>query len=298
MTAPVQDQMLLAPDLLARLQNLQLKANHVVDGVLTGLHKSPQHGSSIEFAEHKEYSQGDDTRHIDWKAYGRFDRFYVKKFEDETNLRGYLLIDSSGSMGYGEGDSNKLEYARVMVAALAFLMIRQQDSPALLGFNDRVLRYMPPRSASSHFQEVLHALLELTPEGETDLATPLRFLAETVHGRNLILVISDLFDTQTDIVRMLARLKARHNEVVLFHLLHPDELDFHFEHLSLFEDMEGEERLLADPEAIRKEYLKVFLGWADKLAGDCRARGIEYRRVRTDETVEGSLLSFLLSRGG
>ena len=285
-------------ELLAKIRSLQLKTEVVVDGVLGGLHKSPQHGSSIEFAEHKEYSQGDEVRHIDWKAYGRLDRYYVKKFEDETNLRAYLVVDGSGSMGYGgEGSVVKLDHASVLAAALCYILIRQQDSPSLLTFAEKIRSYLPPRSVSGHFEEISRDLAKLAPTGETNLAGPIEFLVETLRGRNLVIIFSDLFDHANDVVKLLARLRARRNDVVVFHTLHPDELRFNFEHLTQFEDMESDDRVLADPEAIRREYLTQFLGWADALGRSLQDQGVEYVRVDISVPPENTLLAFLRTRG-
>ncbi len=292
------DTPMLSPELLSRIGNLKIRARTVVEGVLTGLHKSPHHGSSIEFAEHKEYSPGDDIRHIDWKAYARMDRYYVKKFEDETNLRCYLLVDNSASMGYGEGSENKLEYARVLAAAFAYLLLRQQDAPGLTVFNSSVNTFIPPRGTSSHYQELLEALVRMQPQGTTDLAAAIGRTAETLHGRNLVVVISDFFDPEGDVQRVLARLRARKNDVVLFQVLHDHELNLPFDHLTQFEDLESDAMLLADPDAIRQEYRKVFGSFLDKLREGCLQAGIGYQQAISNQPHEQPLLAYLKKREG
>ncbi len=287
---------LLDPDLLAKIGNLSVRARAVVDGVLTGLHKSPHHGSSIEFAEHKEYAPGDEVRHIDWKAYGRLDRYYVKKFEDETNLRCALLLDASTSMAYGDGEEQKLAHARTLAAAFAYLLLRQQDAPGLSVFRERIDLFVPPRAKTSHFNELAEALVRSEAEGGTDLAAAVEQTAERLQGRNLVVVFSDFFDTQPEVLRLLARLKTRKNDVVLFHVLHGDELDFPFEHLSQFEDMESDTKVLADPVAIAAEYRRVFGAFVDDLRTRCLSGGIDYVLARSDRPPAEALLAFLLRR--
>ncbi len=288
---------ILPPDLLTRIGNLKVHARTVVDGVLTGLHKSPHHGSSIEFAEHKEYAPGDDIRHIDWKAYARFDRYYVKKFEDETNLRCHLVVDASRSMDYGEGDKNKLAHARVLAAAFAYLLLRQQDSPGLSLFRERIESYIPPRGTLTHYQELLESLVRMEGGGKTDLSASLENLAEILRGRNLVLIFSDFFDPERDIFQLLARLRVRKNDVALFQILHGDEIDFPFDFLGQFEDPESGGSVLADPDAIREEYRRVFNAFTDGLRRSCLEHGIEYQLARTDEPPEKAMLAFLKRRG-
>ncbi|RJO64137.1 MAG: DUF58 domain-containing protein [Myxococcales bacterium] len=289
---------ILNPDLVAKIGNLKIRARSVVDGVLTGLHKSPHHGSSIEFAEHKEYSPGDEIRHIDWRAYARFDRYYVKKFEDETNLRAYLLVDGSASMGYGEGERTKLEYAKVLAAALAYLLLRQQDAAGMAAFRERLDFYIPPRAATGHYHELAAALAGLAADGKTKLVDAVEQAAELLRGRNLVVVFSDFFDPADGVLNLLARLRARKNEVALFHVLHGDELDFPFDALAEFEDMEDGSRLLADPDVIRREYRAVFGEFAAGLRQGCLAHGVDYVLARTDRPPETALLSLLQNRGG
>jgi len=277
---------------LAKLAGLQLRLQTVVEGTLAGIHSSPHHGASIEFAEHKEYAQGDDLRHLDWKALGRLDRYYVKRFEDETDLRAYLVLDCSGSMDYGE-PLTKLEYGSVLVASLAYFLVRQGDKPGLLAFADKVERYIPPRARSAHMTEVLGALEQLHARGPTDLAKAINYLTEVMGHRSLVLVVTDLFEHGEDALRLLRHLRARRHKVVLFHLLHVDELEFPFDRLTLFESMEDDRRVLVDPGGIRRSYLRQMEQFLQQTRQACQNGEIEYHRVSTAEAMDQVLLRFL-----
>jgi uncharacterized protein (DUF58 family) len=282
---------------LARLAGLQLRVKAVMEGTLAGLHRSPHHGSSIEFAEHKEYSPGDDLRHLDWKAYGKFDRYYVKRFEDETELRAYFMLDCSGSMGYG-APLSKLEYGSVLVACLAHLLGRQGDQTGLLAFAEQVRRYVPPRARSSHLAEVVDALESLRPSGSTDLAKAVRYLTEVISHRTLTVVVSDLFDTAGDALRLLRHLRARRHHVVLLHVLHPDELQFPFADLTLFESMEDDQQLLVDPGGVRKAYLVEIQRFLERTRQACLEGEIEYHTVSVAEPPHEVLLRLISSGEG
>ncbi len=279
-------------DHLAKLSGLQLRVNTVVEGTLTGLHRSPHHGGSIEFAEHKEYSPGDDVRHLDWKALGKFDRYYIKRFEDETDLKAYLLLDASGSMGYGRPLS-KLEYGSTLVASLAYILLRQGDQPSLLAFGDGVRTFLPPRSRSSHAVELVHSLEQLQPEGETDLARAINHLTEVVSRRSLVVLVSDMFDGNEEGLRMLHQLRARRHHVVLFHLFHPDELEFPFQRLTIFEAMEDDRRVLVDPGGVRRAYHEEMSRFRSRTLKACQEGEVEYHEITTDEPLDSVLLGFL-----
>jgi uncharacterized protein (DUF58 family) len=268
---------------LAKLASLQLRVQAVVEGTLAGLHRSPHHGSSIEFAEHKEYAPGDEIRHLDWKAFGKFDRYYIKRFEDETDVKAYLLLDCSGSMEYGVPLS-KLEYASVLVASLAFFLARQGDQPGLLAFAEGVKSYVPPRARSTHINELC-----------TDLARAVQRLTEVIAHRTLCVVASDLFDTSADALRLLRYLRARRHHVVLFHVLHPDELELPFSELTLFESMEDVRSVLVDPGGIRKAYLAEMARFLEETRRTCRDSEIEHHLISTAHPVHEVLLGFLQS---
>src|SRR5215470_10825703 len=245
----------LDPVALSRLGTLALKARTVVEGALSGLHRSPHHGSSVEFAEHKEYSPGDEIRHIDWKAYGKFDRYYVKRFEEETELTCYLLLDRSGSMAYRGDGLSKLEYAAYLSAALAYLLNRQQDRVGLLAFGGEDVHYVPPRQRSNHLHDLLRAIEWVVADGgrgDTHLGEIIERVAELGRRRrSLVILVSDLFDPSPDVPRLLRRLRVQRHDVAVIQLLDPDELELPFEGLTIFESLEDDRRLLADPRSIR-----------------------------------------------
>ena len=288
---------LLDPGALARLKGLQLRARRVADGVLQGLHKSPHHGSSIEFAEHKEYAPGDDARHIDWKAYGRLDKVYVKKFEQETNLRGFLLLDASASMAYGRrGGLSKFEFASVLAAALSYLLLRQQDAVALVTFADVVRQILPPRARTSHLTVLTEALEATRPSGQTALAAGVRSLSELARKRGMVFVFSDFFDELDATFALLRQLVGRGHQVTLFQVLDGDELDFPFEALTLFEGLETGARLLVEPRLVRDLYLRRLLAHQADLRSRALGARIDVVAVDTRRPPEEVLLHFLSSR--
>jgi uncharacterized protein (DUF58 family) len=289
---------LLDPEVIARLATLKLRARAIVEGVLAGLHKSPHHGQSVEFAEHKEYAPGDDVRRIDWKAYGKFDKYYVKQFEQETNLRAWLVVDASGSMGY-RGDPRrmtKLEVASALAASLAYLLVRQGDAAGLVAVNDRVLRSIAPRAAASHLTALVEALAALPAAGETRLAAAAEHVLEQAPRRSTVIVFSDLLDREERVLQQLALLRRRRHEVTVFQVLDPAEIDFPFEDPTLFVSMEDARQVEAHGRHVRRGYLEVFGRW---LADVRRAAGeadLEHVLCRTDEPLDGVLLPFLSRR--
>ena len=292
----------LDPVALSRLGTLIFKARTVVEGALSGLHRSPHHGSSVEFAEHKEYSPGDEIRHIDWKAYGKFDRYYVKKFEHETELSAYLLLDRSGSMAYRGDGIAKLEYAAYLVAALTYLLNRQQDKVGLLAFGGDEQIYIPPRARANHLHDVLAAIDGIATaggRGETDVVGALDRVAELAgHRRSLILLVSDLFDPETDkVVQALRRLRVQRHDVAVVQLLDEHELELPFEGLTLFESLEDDRRLLADPRAIRSMYLGELEGFLARVRKDCREGDVGHMLVSTRQPLERTLIDLITTRG-
>lgn len=288
---------LLVPELLARLMRRQVRVRHAVDGTLTGIHRSPHHGSSVEFTEHKEYSPGDEIRHIDWRVYGRTDRYYVKRFEDETNLRAVFVVDCSGSMGYrGEkARESKLVYAAMIVAHLSYLLLRQQDAVGLIAAADGVRVFLPPRARSAHAIDVTRALEELTPEGPSSLEAGLSRVAELGYKRGMVYVLSDLFLDLEPSFRLLRHLRARRHTVALLHVLDPDELHFPFDQMAHFRAMESDARLLAEPRAIRGSYLRALAAFRDRIERECRDAAIAYQLVDTSTPLEDSLTAHLLA---
>jgi uncharacterized protein (DUF58 family) len=283
----------LDPVSLARLSNLELRARSVVEGALSGMHRSPHHGSSVEFAEHKEYAAGDEIKHIDWKAYGKFDKYYVKRFEQETELRAYLLLDCSASMGYRGGGVSKLEYARMLAASLAYLLLRQQDQVGMVAFGERLRGYLPPRARSGHLNDLLTALDGVQAEGRTDLPRALAYLSEVVQRRALIVLFSDLLGTDDEVRHLLRGLRARKHDVVVFHLLDRDELTLPFEGTTIFESMEDDEKLVADPGDVRKAYLSELDKFVEGYRTALREGDVEYHLVDTSEAPAEVLVRFL-----
>jgi uncharacterized protein (DUF58 family) len=290
---------LLDPKVLAKLGNTQLRARAVVEGLLSGLHRSPHQGQSVEFAEHKDYAPGDDLRHLDWKAWGKLDRYYVKRFEHETNLRAFLVLDASASMGYGGRDRlTKLAYAQTVAACLGYLSIRQQDAAGVVVARGKELGYLPPRAALGHLPAILNTLEAAAASGPTDLAAAADLVAEKAGRRAAVYVLSDLLDFAPGAMRRLADLRRMKHEVAIFHVLDPDELDFPFEDATRFEGLEGEPALEVDPRAIRASYLEEMAAFCADARRTCERADVEYEPVRTDAAMDRLLLRFLARREG
>ncbi|ABC84030.1 DUF58 domain-containing protein [Anaeromyxobacter dehalogenans] len=289
---------LLDPAVLARLGTLKLRVRAITEGVLTGLHKSPHHGQSVEFAEHKEYAPGDEIRHIDWKAYGKFDKYYVKRFEQETNLRAYLVVDSSGSMGYRSDPAGmtKLEYASALAASLAYLLVRQQDAAGLVLVQGQVAGAIPPRASAGHLVPVLDALESAKAEGTTRLGSAVDWIIEHAPRRSSVLVFSDLFDPDAQVLRQLAQLGRRKHEVTLFHVLDRAELEFPFDDPTLFLSMEDARQVEAHGRDVRKGYLDVLGRWLEEVKRTAAEADVDYALCRTDRPLEEVLLPFLARR--
>lgn len=290
--------LLLDPAALAKLGNLRLRVRSIAEGILTGLHKSPHHGQSVEFAEHKEYAPGDDVRHIDWKAYGKFDKYYVKRFEQETNLRAYLVVDASGSMGYrGHPDRmSKLETASALAATLAYLLFRQQDAAGLVLVKGEVAGAIPPRASAGHLAPILESLETVKPEGETRLAAAVDWVVEHAPRRSSVLIFSDLFDREDAVLRKIAQLGRRKHEVTLFHVLDPAELEFPFDDPTLFLSMEDARQVEAHGRDVRKGYLEVMNRWLAEVRRTAAEADIDYALCRTDRPPDEVLLPFLARR--
>ena len=295
---PADGRKLLDPEVLARLATLKLRARAITEGVLTGFHKSPHHGQSVEFAEHKEYAPGDDVRRIDWKAYGKFDKYYVKQFEQETNLRAWLVVDGSGSMGYrGRPERmSKLEYASALAASLAYLLVRQGDAAGLVVVADRVLRALPPRATASHLPQIVEALEGVAPAGPTSLAAAVDHVLENAPRRSSVLVFSDLLDAEDKVVKRLAQLRRRKHEVTIFHVLDPFELEFPFEDPTLFLSMEDARQVEANGRDVRRGYLEVLRRWLEEVRRAAGEADLEHVLCRTDEPFDEVLLPFLARR--
>ena len=287
----------LDPAVLARLGTLELKARTVVEGFLSGLHRSPFKGFSVEFAEYRQYMPGDDLSSIDWKVYARTDRYYVKKFEEETNLNCYLLLDVSASMGYGSQGVTKLEYGSMLAGSLAYLMQRQRDAVGLTTFDDAIVTMLPPSARPSHLRSLLVKLDRMALGKQTNVAKPLHQLADGMAKRGLVILISDLIDEPGGVIEGLRHFRFRGTDVVVFHVMDPAELTFPFTRASRFRDLEGGDELMAVPSVVREQYLGELNGTIDRYKRELGGAGIDYRLLDTSEPLEFALMSYLSTRG-
>lgn len=293
---PVRGTGLIDPASLMRIQSMELRAKVVVEGFWRGIHRSPYHGFSVEFTEYRPYASGDDPRHVDWRLYARSDRFYVKRFEDETNLRCHLLIDHSRSMGYGSGGYTKAQYAGTLAATLAYFLFTQGDAVGLATFDDQVRQVLPPRNRPSYLRRLMLAL-EASPQGRaTDLGPPLQRMAQILGKRGLVVVISDLLTSIDRLDSDLGYLCAGGHDVVVFHVLDPAELSFDFRGPALFQDVETGRTLYVDPPAARAGYRQMLEGHLAKAESTCRGLGIDYHRFATNQPFDLALLDFLQHR--
>lgn len=288
----------LDPRMLAKLQGLELRARLIVEGYVSGVHRSPYHGFSIEFAEHREYVPGDDLRHVDWKVFGKTDKYYLKQYDEETNLVSYLLLDTSESMLYTSDAAalSKLEYAQCVAAALAYLILQQQDSVGLVTFDDEIRALVRANSNPSNLKHLLHVMEESAPQRKTATGPIFHDLAERLKKRGIVIVFSDLFDDVPSMLAGLKHFRHRRHEVVLFHVLDPAELDFPFRQPTLFKGLEEWPELLTDPRALRKAYLAEFGKFLRDVKRGCRAQRIDYVEMRTDQPLDVALRSYLASR--
>ncbi|WP_342376554.1 DUF58 domain-containing protein [Myxococcus stipitatus] len=289
--------MVLDAQTLARLKGVKLRARAVMEGVLSGLHKSPHQGQSVEFAEHKEYAPGDELRHLDWKAYGKFDKYYVKRFEHETNLRSVMVVDASASMGYTSGALTKLDVATTLAGALCYLLVRQQDAAGLALLTGGKWKDVPPRASAGHLNVLLDTLDAMAPGGGTDLGSAADHLAEVLPRRSTVIVLSDLLDEKQDALKRVLALRQRKNDVSLFHIVDPAELTFPFDDPTLFLDMEGEGRIEVNPREIKESYLEEFNAFLASVKASCAEADVDYELVRTDEKLDDVLLRYLARRG-
>ena len=287
------------PQTLASLEGLELRARVIVEGYLSGVHRSPYQGSSIEFAEHRQYSPGDDLRYLDWKVFGRSDKFYLKQFEEETNLICYLALDASESMLFRSDAAalSKLEYAQCTVAALAHLVVQQQDSEGLVTFDDRIRSQLRPSSNAGHLKQLVHVLEQTTAENKTSTGRVLHELAERLDRRGMVVVLSDFFDDVEQVLSGLKHLRHHRHEVVVLHVLDPAELDFPYREPTLFRGLEQLPSILAEPRAVRKAYLAEFERYRSALRRGCRTSQIDYFTLRTDRPLDEALSAYLSARG-
>lgn len=286
----------LKPDVLARAESLGLKARQVVEGLRVGDHKSPYKGFSVEFVQHREYVPGDDIRHIDWKSYGRSERYTIKQYEQETNFIAHLLVDCSNSMRYGAGETNKLEYAKLIAASLAYLIVRQRDSVALRVFNNAWAAELPPSSQLGHINAITHTLEETQPRDKTRIGLLLDEVADRISRRGLIFLISDCFDDVEATIAGLRHLRFRGHEVVLFHVMHRDEVEFPLDGNVRFVGLEGFEELMSRPHLLRPAYLRAVQRYLTELQKGCDGSGVDYVRMVTNRPLVTALGEYLVRR--
>jgi len=287
------------PAVLAKVSALKIQAINLVEGLLTGQHRSRHKGSSVEFAEYKDYSPGDEIRHIDWKVVGKTDKYQVKQFEQSTNLKCNILLDTSGSMAYESPDpaiTSKLEYSRTLVASLACLLLKQFDAVGLSLFNDKVIKHIPPRSKASHFQHILHDLISFEAKGITRIDRVVDDVVDRLPGRSMLILISDLLAKDDDIQKDLRLLSSRGLEVLVFHVLHPDEVTLPFEGDTVFESLEDDPTLGLDPYDIREEYQQAIQNQIAEHKKLCTSLGIDYVFLETNQPLDQALSYYLLKR--
>jgi uncharacterized protein (DUF58 family) len=298
----------LDPTVVSRLGNMELKARLIVEGFIAGMHRSPYHGFSVEFAEYRQYMQGDNIKNVDWKAYGKTDRFYIKVFEEETNLKATILLDKSGSMGFSshddpakaraeaEGGVDKLTYASLLGASLAYLMIGQQDAVGLCLFDDKVRSLLPHRSVRRHLLFLLAQLEKIEPGATTKISNTLHYIAERVKRRGLVVLISDLMDNPDEVLMGLKHFRHRKHEVIVFHILDPRELDLDYRDEVEFEDLESHRKLRVEPAFLREQYSAKVNNWIDRLSRGCKEHQIDYNLLSTATPFDQALTAFLNKR--
>jgi uncharacterized protein (DUF58 family) len=295
-SSPRRSEAFVDPKALMAIRNLELRARVVVEGFWSGLHRSPYHGFSVEFTEYRQYTPGDDTRYLDWKLFARSDRYYLKKFEDETNLRCHLLVDQSRSMDYGSLGYSKSDYARTLAATLGWFLSGQGDAVGLFTFDAQVHDYLPARHRHGHLRQLMLALEKRGAGSDTNLNSPLRRVSELVRKRGLVVLISDLLAPIDELEVSLGRLTAAGHEVVLFQVLDPNELTFDFHNAMLFQDIESGRDLYLDPDAVRPNYQRRLAEHGEGVEKICRRLGISFYRLTTDRPLELGLSDFLRSR--
>jgi len=296
MTIDIDKRKYLQPETVALLNSMSLRAKLVVEGYIIGQHRSPYHGFSVEFAEHRAYGAGDEIRHIDWKLFGKTDRLYVKRYEEETNLRAHIVLDTSRSMLYNSGKVSKLVYANSLAASLSYLMINQQDAVGLVQFSQKIDTFIPPKSRPSHLSLVLAQLDDQEAGKDTKVGLVLHELAERIKKRGLVILISDLLDNPKNIMNGLKHFRHQNQEVIVFHVLDRKELEFDFNTRTKFLDMESGEEIVTEPWHIRSNYTELINRLHDKYRKECREYLIDYVPIFTDQSLDISITEYLNKR--
>jgi len=287
----------LDPSVITRLNSLELKARFIVEGFMVGLHRSPFHGFSVEFSEHRPYMQGDNLRDVDWKVYGKTERYVIKQYEEETNLKSYILLDSSKSMAYAsEGNVTKLEYASMLVAALSYMMVKQQDAVGLSLYAEKITKYLPPKATRSYLQEILKSIASAEASDKTNTSASLNEIAEKIKRRGLVIVVSDFFDDIDSILSALKHFRYNKNEVIVFQVLDPLERSFAFGADAVFKDMETMDEITTQPYQLQKAYREAMDEFIGKLKTECLNAGIDYNLIETSTPFDKALYAYIQKR--
>ncbi|MEW6129827.1 MAG: DUF58 domain-containing protein [Acidobacteriota bacterium] len=286
----------LAPEILARINSLELIARSVVEGFISGLHRSPYLGFSTDFAEHRQYMPGDDLRHLDWKLLARTDRLYIKKYQGDTNTQMMVMVDTSGSMGYASSEVTKLQYAQYLASSLAYLGVRQHDSVGLIAFNESAVEHIPALSRTGHLRTVLGVIERLQAKQGTAISEQLHRIAEILNRRSIIVLLSDLYDEPQKVKEGLEHLRFEGNEVIVFQLMDKREIDFDFKEPVVLEDLESEEQLHVQPETLRDEYLRIINAHIEAIREAATANRVDYELLKTNEPLDQALSAYLNRR--
>jgi len=287
----------LDPSFISKLNSLELKARLVVEGFMVGLHKSPYHGFSVEFSQHRAYMQGDNLKDVDWKVFGKTEKYFIKQYEEETNLRSYIFLDSSNSMSYNSGNYiSKLDYSVTLAAALSYLMIHQQDAVGLTVYSEKINKFLPPKSSRAYLQEILKSLANVSPSEKTDTANSLSEGAEKLKRRGLVVIISDFFDDINSVLRALKHFSYKKNEVIVFQVLDPMEKTFSFGRDAIFKDLETGDELTTQPYQIQKAYREAMLEFTNRIQKECLNSNIDYNLIDTSDPYDKALLRYIQKR--
>lgn len=287
----------LNPQIISRISSLDLRARLVVEGFMVGLHKSPYHGFSVEFSQHRPYMQGDNLRSVDWRVFGKTEKYFIKQYEEETNLKSYLILDCSKSMSYASNNQiSKLDYASTLIAALSYMMIKQQDAISLTIYSDEIKKYLPPKSSNSYLQQVLKELVSIEASSKTNTADALNKVAEKIKRRGLVIIISDFFDDVDKTLKALKHFAHQKNEVIIFQILDPMERSFGFGKDAIFKDLETDEELTTQPYQIQKAYQQAMSEFTSKIKRECLNANFDYNLLDTSTPFDKALFSYIQKR--
>ena len=286
----------LSSKLIDSVDNLQLRSKFIVEGFMTGLHKSPFHGFSVEFSEHRAYTIGDEIKNIDWKLWSKTDKYYVKRFEEETNLLCHIFLDASKSMSFTSNSNTKFEYAKTLAACLSYLMINQRDSVGLHVFDSKIRQIINPKCTQSHLNTILSVMNNLVPQNKTKISSILNYASEKINKKGLVIIISDLFDLKEDIITSLKNLRYNNQEVILFHILDEKEINLNYNEQVMFEDLENSNIITTEPWQIKDNYKKEMMNLIKYFKNECLGLNINYNLFKTSEPIETGLRHFLKKR--